>query len=769
MTYAIAPLDRSSVLDDPRLRGGALCRAYSGLMDDWLATLFDATVADPSGIAMVAVGGYGRAELSPSSDIDLVLVHRGRKDIAEIAQQVWYPIWDESLKLGHAVRTIKEALSLANEDLDTATSLLSGRCVAGDQALADELAKKSLELWQKRGPRWLGELSASVKQRHARVGEVSFLLEPDLKDGRGGLRDAHAIVWAEDAESVMLPDDAATIGAAYETVLSARVELHRRTGRPGDVLVLEEQDAVASALGYEHADDFMRDLSAAARTISWTSDEVWDRVDSALAGPPRRRGRTKPETLPGVVIRDNGVALSEGIDPADDPLTALRVAVVAAENDLRIERTTLNRLGERSPELDDPWPEGARELFVDLLLAGHPAIQVIEALDLKGVWVRILPEWSAVRFKPQRNAYHTFTVDRHLCEVAANASEEVSRVDRPDLLVVGALLHDIGKGYPGDHTDVGIHVIANIGPRMGFLPEDVALLQAMVRHHLLLPDIAIRRDLSDDGTIESVAQAVGSLTTLRLLEALTIADSLGTGPAAWGSWKASLVEQLVESTAHVLGGGEVSEVTTSVFPTARHLELMGQNRRIVEALDDEVVVISPDWPGMFSRVAGALALNGLAVVASNAYSDETQSMAVESFRVVNRFGSAIPWTKVIDDIELALDGRLAIAARLTERAKVYTRKKAITSIEPAPPRVVFDNDLSNVFTVIEVTAPDAVGVLYRMTHAISELDIDIRSVKAQTLSAEVVDSFYVLDRAGNKITPDFMGEIEKAILHALAT
>lgn len=760
-------LDRARILDDTTRHGAALCRAYSDRMDEWLRHLFEATVADQRGIALLAVGGYGRAELSPASDIDLLLVHSGRKDIAEVAQQVWYPIWDESLKLGHAVRTIKEAMSLASDDLDTATALLSARCVAGDEKLANELATRALELWRKRSKRWLGELSASVSARHERVGEVAFLLEPDLKDGRGGLRDAHAIAWAEDARSVMLPGDDATLAEAYEVLLAARVELHRRTGRPGNRLVLEEQDAIAAALGYGDADDFMRQLSAAARTISWTSDEVWDRVDSALQGPPTLRGRRHPELSPGVLVRDGVIVLAEGVDPATEPLAALRVAVAAAETDARIDRATLNLLAERAPSLSDPWPEGARELFVELLLAGRPAIRVIEALDLKGIWVRILPEWSAVRFKPQRNAYHTFTVDRHLCEVAVNASELVDRVDRPDLLVVGALLHDIGKGYPGDHTEVGIELVAEMGPRMGFLPPDVVVLQDMVRHHLLLPDTAIRRDLSDDGTIESVAQAVGSLSTLRLLDALTIADSIGTGPAAWGDWKAELVDQLVSRTAHVLGGGAAAEVTASVFPTDEQLVQMAENRRIIEAVDDEVIVISPDWPGMFSRVAGALALNGLAVRASQAYSDDTHSMAIESFQVVNRFGSAIPWTRVVDDIERALDGRLAIAARLTERAKIYTKKVA-TPVVPAPPSVLFDNDISNVATVIEVRAPDAVGVLYRMTHAISELDVDIRSVKAQTLTAEVVDSFYVLDRHGDKITDaGFMAEIEKAILHAL--
>ena len=238
-----------------------------------------------------------------------------------------------------------------------------------------------------------------------------------------------------------------------------------------------------------------------------------------------------------------------------DPSLVLRAAAAAAAAGVRIHRASLDRLAAALAPLPDPWPEEARAAFVDLLLAGHRAIPVIEALDQMGLWERVLPEWPAVRSKPQRNAYHRFTVDRHLIETAANAADLVARTDRPDLLVLGALLHDIGKGFPGDHTDVGIDLLATIGPRMGLPPDDVAVLQSMVRHHLLLPDVATRRDLDDPATTTAVAEAVGDQLTLGLLAGLTEADSLATGPAAWGRWKADLVRDLVRRTAHVLGGG----------------------------------------------------------------------------------------------------------------------------------------------------------------------------------------------------------------------
>jgi [protein-PII] uridylyltransferase len=761
-------LDRASILGDPHLSGVALCRAYSELVDRWLGELFEAESGSMEGVALVAVGGYGREELSPQSDIDLLLLHDGRPDIASIAERVWYPIWDEGLKLGHAVRTPKEAIALASDDLDTATALLSSRRVAGDPRLVDNLAAKARALWQKRGKRWLAETSQRVRDRHAQHGDVAFLLEPDLKDGRGGLRDVHAVRWAEAARTVMLEGDDANLAEAYAMLLGARVELHRRTGRPGDRLVLEEQDAVAAALGYNDADELMRDISAAARRIAWTSDEVWVRVDSSLAGPFHRRISRDRDLGDGVVLREGVVELRAEVDVTHDPLAPLRVAAAAASHDTRIERRTLDRMARSAPALADPWPDEARALLVELLLCGQAALPVIESLDQRGLWVGLLPEWEAVRFKPQRNAYHTYTVDRHLWQAAANAAGLVDRVDRPDLLVLGALFHDLGKGHPGDHIDIGVGLVAEIGPRLGLPPGDVEILQNMIRHHLLLPDVAVRRDLSDDGTIEWVAKAVGTVETLRLLDALTEADSLATGPAAWNEWKAGLVRELVDRTAHVLGGGGLTEVMVERFPTDVQAAQMRQGKRIIESSDDRLTVISPDRPGLFWRVAAALSLNGLDVLEAAAYSDE-HGMALETFRVESSFGPVIPWDRVTDDVERALDSRIALHSRLAERARVYSRR-TFTPHPVAPPSVLVDNEISHRATVVEVRAPDAIGVLYKITHALAELDLDLRSAKVQTMGDEVVDSFYVRDRGGEKILDrDALRELERAIIHALSS
>ena len=451
-----------------------------------------------------------------------------------------------------------------------------------------------------------------------------------------------------------------------------------------------------------------------------------------------------------------------------------RMTVGNGEGAYFADDATLDRLAACVDTFPDPWPAGARDELVALLLEGRRAIPALEAVDQAGLLVKILPEWAAVRSLPQRNAYHRFTVDRHLWEATANAAQLADRVGRPDLLVVGTLLHDLGKGRPGDHTDVGVALAEVIGPRLGFPPEDVAVIVALVRHHLLLPDVATRRDLADPGTIRLVADAVGTPLALELLHALTEADSLATGPSAWGSWKAELVGELVDRVAHVLGGGAVHDVTWRIFPGDDVLELMAAGVTAVRPERDRLLTVAPDRPGLFSRVAGVISLHGLDVLSAEAHSDEV-SATDDSGRplamAANEFRLAMPkhgirWERVVADLERALAGQLAIEARLIDRARTYRRKRALAA-DVAPPSVEIDNHVSSNATVIEVRAPDRIGILYRITKALGELDLDIRHAKVQTLGDEVVDTFYVRSGSAKVLDPFHIAEIERAVLHAV--
>lgn len=712
---------------------------------------------------MLALGGYGRRELCPGSDVDVLLLHKPKVGVDEMATSLWYPLWDAGLKLGNAVRTPKQALSLAAEDIPTATSLLGARVVAGDVGLGDDLIETAAAQWRKRPRRAVQALVDDAFNRDRRYGEVAFLLEPDLKSGRGGLRDAHSVDWLTAAD-LRLRDVAGLpeLANAKWIQVDARVELHRRAAKGGDRLVLQEQDAVAAALGYPDADDLMRAVSASARTIAWALDEVLRR---AQTGPAARASADRP-IGDGVVLRDGEIALTAAADLTDPALT-LRAAAAAASLDMPLARGTLLRLAEAAPPMPDPWPATARQALVRLLGFGRASVVAIEALDRHGLFTRILPEWEAVRHLPQRNSYHRFTVDRHLCEAAAQAAGLSRSVARPDLLLIGALLHDIGKGFAGDHTTVGMAVVERVASRLGFSEIDTATLVAMVEHHLLLPDVATRRDLEDPATAEAVAKAVGNRELLELLAALTEADSLATGPQAWSHWKAGLVGDLVARTGAVLDGKSGARAQPDSWVTADHRRMMELGVLAVVAGEGQVRVAAPDRPGVFARVSGALALHGLDVLAAAAASSEDGTMAIEEFRVEPSLGREPNWDEVSADVERAVAGRLALEARIEERARTYRSTRPRSAV-PAAATVSFDLDASDASTVVEVRASDGVAVLYRITKALAECNLDIRSAKVQTLGHEVVDTFYVRDADGSKpVDPQHLAEAERAILAAL--
>jgi [protein-PII] uridylyltransferase len=769
-------MERAALVADASLQGRAFCEAFSDATDRWLTELFEAATDGTKGhFALLALGGYGRRELCPSSDLDLLFVYDAKRDVAAVAEKLWYPLWDAKVKLGHAVRTPKEALALASSDLKTATTMLSARMIAGDGELGRRVASDSLTAWQRDASRWLHDVTDLVVLRRRDEGDVPYLLEPDLKDGNGGLRDLHALGWAAAAGNVVAERAIDALAAEHDTLLTARVALHRVTGRSGDVLPLQEQDAVAEAAGFASADDLMAALASAARAVLFETDDTWRRIGDGLDRAAGSRAAAPHRLAQGVTLVDGEVHVDAAARPDADAALIVRVALAAAHAHAPIDRATLQHLADHVSPLIGRWPAGLLDEFVALLLEGHDAIPVIEALDRYDLWTRLIPEWKPVRAKPQRNAYHRFTVDRHLWEAAANASELVARVSRPDLLVLGALFHDIGKGYPGDHTVVGIDLINLIAPRLGLDRVDTESLAQMVRHHLLLPDAATRRDLSDPATVATIVEAVRDADVLDLLAALTEADSIATGPSAWGPWKADLVRELVERTAIAFGvsrggGASASGRRWTLFPSAEILERMASGETSISVEDDRVITVAVDRPGLFSRVAGALSLHGLDVLGAKAHSDDAwpdvPAMAANEFRIAKPDRREIDVDRLRADIELALLGRLALDARLAERARTYRRRRS-SAAAPAPPSVQVTNDASATSTVIEVRAPDRVGVLYRITKALADIGLDIRHATVQTLGSDVVDTFYVQSGGTKVVEPGYLAEVERALLYAV--
>jgi [protein-PII] uridylyltransferase len=772
---------RQPLLARSELKGRSFCHAYAAEADQWLVGLCEQATGDRRRVALLAVGGYGRGELCPHSDLDLVLVHDGRADISALADAIWYPVWDEGVHLDHSVRRPKDVLSAAAADLRVALGLLDARLVWGDAGVAGPLVAAAKDQWRKRlAATWLPALSEQMAERWARYGDVAFLLEPDLKEGHGGLRDAHALhAMATGAPDLARSADLRAVDEATGTLLSARVELHRAAGRALDRLVLQEQDQVAGALGYPDADGLMAAVATAGRTIAWICTDAWRRRHrweppevGGIGGRSRRR-RTKaaggvPVDEPGLLVIDGEVAIATDFDVRTDPSLPLRVAAVAAERSAPIAPDALRRMASVAPPAD-PWPEGARLAFVRLLAQGHRAVDALEALDHEGLLVRLIPEWELVRNRPQRNAYHRFTVDRHLLEAAANAAGLTDRVSRPDLLLVGCLLHDIGKGIPGDHTDAGVALVARVARRMGFEEQDVTTLVTLCRLHLLLPDTATRRDLDDPATIDATAKVVGDRETLRLLWALTEADAFATGPAAWGPWKAGLVAELVSRVDSALAG-QPHDAGSPVRPGERYGDLVAQvrteGRPVVQVDPPKLVVAARDRRGLLASVAGTLALHGLDVRSADVSTEA--GVAVEVF-VLDVTRARLPdVVRLRRDLNAVLAGDLDLTRRLEAKAQAYAGARRPSAPHPVVPSVSIDVGASASSTVVEVRASDQIGLLYRVTRALFDCGLDVVTARVSTVGDEVVDAFYVRDGAGSKVTERALLErVERAALEAL--
>ena len=752
---------RAGVLRRPGLVGAELRSALTDAYDRWLAAC-----AFPEGVALAAVGGLGRREPSPHGDLDLVLLHTGKvHELAQLADSLWYPIWDSGVGLDHSVRTPEQALAVAREDLKALLALLDLRHIAGDAALTSGVRERLLGLWRAGAPKRATELRELSQTRAATSGDAAFLLEPHLKDSRGGLRDGQALHALARAQLV---DVGLPVRKAYHALLDIRGELHRHTGRDQDVLRQEEQASVGDALGLLGADAVLRTVNDAARTIGYVLDTTWRRVlarpvHSGLSVRRLLFAAPTPTRTPlakDVVMQDREVVLARDADPWADPLLTLRAARAAAENDVPFAPFTLDRLATESAAVPLPWPAAARDDLVTVLGAGAAGILVLESLDQAGLLVRLIPEWDAVRFTPQRNPVHRYTVDRHLLETAAQAAAHTRDVARPDLLLLGALLHDIGKGFdPEDHSAAGSRVAEQIASRMGFSYGDAATVTALVRHHLLLPDTATRRDLDDPITIKTVTAAVGgSGELLGLLHALTIADAAATGPAAWSEWKASLIADLVRRASAALGGERLPP--TTLPPLEEHRRGLAKAGALaVEIEEDEVTVAAPDSLGLLSKAAGVLALHSLDVRAATIRT--CRGMAVNTFVVEPRFGSRPDPAVVRGDLVRAIDGSLLLADRLAAKERAYDR-----GVLRRPPTVHwFDGEATDA-TVVELRADDALGLLYRVTLALERCRVDIRSARVSSLGGSVVDAFYVTTPGGAPIPKRQRRDIEAALISA---
>lgn len=726
--------------------------------DELVAAAYAEVGAPEAGVAMVAVGGYGREELAPYSDLDLVLVHDEGVELGEWAGQVWYPLWDSGQSIDHSVRSLEEMLAQGATDLRVALGMLDLRHLAGDPNLTLRLRTAVLAMWRRDARANMPELRRLVAGRAERLGELAHAAVPDVKESLGGIRDATVLKGLVATWLVDVPH--ADLERCRQSLLDVRDALQEGAGRATDRITPELWPEIAERLDLPDAVAAQLHTRGLGRRLTHISRITWQRVDAVLRKPGGPSVVRRPQLTgiaPGVAISHDEVVLDRRVRP-DDPVLLLRAAAEAAERRLVLAPATVARLVRSAEPLPDPWPTEARDLLVRLLAAGPGLLSVWETLEETGAIERLLPEWGRVRLLPHASVVHRFTVDRHMVETCIEASSLLRRVGRPDVLMVAALLHDIGKGQLGDHSVAGEPIARAIATRMGFGAREVELVGALVRWHLLLPETATTRDIDDPATIEAVVERVGNREELDLLFTLTEADARATSEKAWSSWRAGLVASLVRRARTAITDSALPE------PVPEPVAVPASVRKDPDQVAVEVStspggstvrVFSGDRVGLLADAAAMLALQRVSIHAARAWTQEEDgaSLGVSEWWVAQ---TGLDAAVLRQRLEAIVAGRVDPSARL--------RRPAPARLDPA---VVVRPEASQSATVLEVRADDRPGLIHTVCAALAMLGLSVRSAHLTTLGPAAVDVFYVQEVAAGALTDERAAAAAHAVRAAL--
>jgi [protein-PII] uridylyltransferase len=731
---------RSRLLNSA-LKGRHFALAYTDECDKYLSFLFENSIGkDTKEIALLALGSYANGLLCPYSDLDITVIYK--KTVPNIAERIYYPLWDQGIKLDYSTRTPKEALGLLKSDFKVALGLAGARFVAGDKEYFKDFMSNVKEAVKKEFENKARELKEFIGQRHEKYGELYFLLEPNLKESKGGIRDYVILKILDDllGSSNSLRE--------IDILIDTRVELHRTTERATDFLYLQEQDKIAERLNFVSADTLMTSIVGASRNIAFYLDFCL----KELSGLKRKKTRVI-KLDDSIFINENG-EISALPEILGDPATCLKLACASLEYSKDIDSTTLADISWQIPERVR-WNSEMKDLFLKLLAGGHLGKDVLEKLDRYNILEKYLYFWPEVQNKVQRNALHKYTVDRHLLETAAWGADFLRDVTRPDLLLLSCLLHDVGKGSEGDHSKTGAQIAHRFLKEMGYSSQDAEIVARIVENHLLLADTATRRDLADQATIDYVASKISDLETLEILALLSEADALATSEKAWSPWKKSLIGQLVSAVKAKLAGSEIEFQDFDETPLDTNL--IGKVTLLKEG--DKIKVIAPDRRGLLAATAGVLYIHGADVRRAHARS-ATPNMVSDTFEISYRYGREPDWNRVKEDLIKSLNDPDFIESNIERQKHSYekfARKKVY-----AEPKVIIDNEASNTASVLEIRASDRHGLLYYLAKAVLEAELDIRSAHVDTLGHEVVDVFYIL-KDGKKPESSQMLELKQKI------
>jgi [protein-PII] uridylyltransferase len=850
--------------------GAALCAGNTYLMDQIVRVLHDVTVTHlfpkqsrttGEKLCIMAVGGYGRGEMLPFSDIDLLflLPYRATPYTEQVVESILYVLWDLGLKVGHSTRSVDECLRQARADLTIRTAMLEARYIWGERELAEELTHK---LYAKvvagSGPEFLEAKLAERDKRHEKMGDSRYVLEPNIKEGKGGLRDLHTLFWiarylyrVSDMDElvetgVLTTSAAAKFSRARAFLWTVRAHLHYISGRAEERVTFDVQPRIAERMGYRDrpaargVERFMKHYFLVARDVG----NLTRIFLSVLEAQQKRRPMLsvpgfvmRRRNLNGFVLDGDRLAVPRPRTFADDPPALLRLFLVAHDQGLSIHPDTLRLVTETLSRLkalrDDPE---ANAVFMELLTHRKDPDIILRQMSEAGVFGRFMPDFERVTAQMQYDMYHVYTTDEHtiraigilsriengaLAERLPVATKVVHQVHSRRALYVAVLLHDIAKGRGGDHSVLGAEVAREVCPRLGLTEEETDTVAWLVLHHLDMSRVAFRRDVDDRKTIEDFAALVQSPERLMLLLVLTCADIMAVGPGIWNNWKAALLRELYYRTEEFLIGNPstvsqdrrverakqaLREALSDLPPdwVEEHLSrgypgywlsfdttMQERHARMIHGAEEaaagaepgvtvdtrvdaergvtEVVVHAPDHPGLFSEIAGGIALAGGSIVDAKIFT-LTDSMVLDTFTVQSAEGDALDQPHRLDRLRetvvKAVGGALDLRGELARKSrKLPARAKAFS----VPPRVIIHEEASKTHTVIEVNGRDRPGFLFAVTSALTRLTVQIASARVNTYGERVVDVFYLKDFCGMKIDhPGKLREIRRVLTQAAA-
>ncbi len=834
-------------------------RTHARLMDDVILSLTRLIAADAvaDGLAatpqvVMALGGYGRGELHPLSDVDLMVIYDGKMSpyVQRMMQELLYSLWDLGLHVGHSLRSLDDCVAMARTDFPSRTSMQEARFLAGDRRL---FARFQRVLREEVFRRDFGQfLETTLVERDARYrkhGASPYIGEPNVKESAGGLRDMHTAMWLGDAKfgartlreladkGLITPREQAAADAALTFLWRVRNELHFFSGHKNDVLTRDLQPRIAKNLGYENdatslgVERFMRDYYLHARVIHRLSKRLIARCQETLSrrGSAERR-RRQQALADGLVFFDGRLHLADR-DPSQLRVDSARLMKVfwhlhrlGCELSLDLERAVEDSLH----LVDDAFRRSGAvcELFLDICRNWGRVCQTFSEMHELGLLGRYLPEFGALTCLVQYDVYHKFSADQHsllavehLEALAPGQSAEsegaapvLSEVEKPELLMLGMLLHDIGKARGHGHVAKGIPLVRELTARMGLPSADAAAVEFLVAHHLTMSHVAQRRDIDDPKTVTDFAAVVGDPQRLRMLYLLTYADMRAVGPGVLTPWRARILHELYTRTLDLLTGGRVAKPSrtqlaerlhaaakgevdlqavkahlammadrylesTGVQRMAEHLRMLGElgEAPVVTALfqhpdlgSSDLVVVTRDLPGLFSLIAGTLAASGVNIISAQIHT-RADGIAIDTFQVNDPagdvVGSAAHWARPLDALRAVITGEQSVEALLARRRALGREATG----PGGPPKITLDNQLSDSATVIEVKCPDRLGLLYLITRALAGLGLDIVSARIATEIDQAFDTFYVQDREGRKLEdPDTLERARVGLEQALA-